>query len=255
MKRFLILLVVLALLVVSGGPVAAVPEKDGISGGAGDYQVAPKGLLGIAVIDLNKTIDELLGVANVKGAVIIRVAPGSPAANAGLKIRDIITAVNGSSIANVAALRKALAGADAQVALTILRDGATQTINVTRQPGEQWLVLTGPDWLPEINGIKASESFSHYLGSQQSFLDKDGKKHTVTKTPGIVTEVKENSLSITPNGQSSPATFTITDKTVINIKGHKLSEIKAGDKVVITTVDGSQEARLIAGGPATDKSF
>lgn len=239
---------VLALLVVGGGTVAAVPNRFGISGLAVEHQAAKQGLLGIVATNFNETIGQLLGLDNTKGAVIIRVAVGSPAATAGLKIRDVITAVKGTPVANVGELRKALAGADAQVSLTIIRDGAAQTMNVTRKPAEEWLVLTGPAWLPELNGIKASETFAHYLGSQQMFLDKDGKKHTVVKNPGIVTEVKDNSLSMTPNGQSTPVTFTVTDKTVISVPGSKLSGIKSGDKIVITTVDSSQEARLITSG-------
>lgn len=254
MKRLVVLFLVVSLLLVGGGTVAAVPERLGISTVPVESQAAQKGVMGIVVSNLNPRIAELLGLENVKGVLIVRVAQGSPAAAAGLKLRDVITGVNGAAVANVGELRKVLAGAaDPQVTLAILRDGAAQSISVARKPAEEWLLITGPAWLPEITGIKASEAFQHYLGTQTTFTDKDGAKHTIAATPGIVTEIKENSITITPNGQSSPVTFTVTGNTVINLPGRKLSGVKAGDKVVVTTVDSSQEARRIAAGPRIGK--
>lgn len=254
MKKLVVLFLVVALLLVGGGTVAAVPDRLGMSAAVVEPQAAQKGVMGIVVSNLNPRIAELLGLEKVKGVLVVRVAQGSPAAAAGLKLRDVITGVNGAPVANVGELRKALAGAaDPQVTLAILREGAAQNVSVARKLAEEWLLITGPAWLPEITGIKASEAFQHYLGTQTTFTDKDGKKHTIIATPGIVADVKENSLTITPNGQRSPVTFTVTANTVINLPGRKLSGIKAGDKVAVTTVDGSQEARRIAAGPRIGK--
>ena len=46
-----------------------------------------------------------LGLASVDGAIINAVEPNSPAEKAGLKARDVITAVNGKSIRNSIDLR------------------------------------------------------------------------------------------------------------------------------------------------------
>ena len=67
------------------------------------------------------------------GAEVGSVEQGSPAANAGLKQGDVITAISGKSTNQAAALigfvRQYSAGDD--VALTVIRDGKSQEIKVT----------------------------------------------------------------------------------------------------------------------------
>jgi putative serine protease PepD len=72
------------------------------------------------------------GTAN-GGARIARVVPGTPAAKAGLKAGDVVTAFNGKRIANPSALTAAVTAAKPgeKVTLTIRRDGATKQISVT----------------------------------------------------------------------------------------------------------------------------
>lgn len=255
MKKVVISLLVLALLVFGGVSVAARPERSEGMAATAELQAAPKAVLGIVVVNLNKAIATRLGLDKDSGVVITRVQLNSPAEKAGVKVKDIITKVNNAPVATAAELKKVLPTTATQVALEILRGMDTLTINATPAPMQDWAMVTPPAWLPELGGIKAADRFSHNMGGQWSFLDKDGKKHTVTTTPGVVKEVKDNTLIITPNGQTTTVSFTASEKTLIRVADGKLSSLKAGDKVIVITVDSSPEVRVIASGDRLGKRF
>jgi S1-C subfamily serine protease len=73
------------------------------------------------------------GYAANRGARLTYVVPGSPAADAGLEVDDVITYVNGVQVSSLTHLTNALAG-KARVTLTVIncRDGST--IKVTAYP-------------------------------------------------------------------------------------------------------------------------
>ena len=67
------------------------------------------------------------------GARITRVFPGTPAAKAGLKVGDVVTALDGKSIAGADALTAAVSHGQPgdEITLTIRRGGATKQVSVT----------------------------------------------------------------------------------------------------------------------------
>lgn len=69
------------------------------------YGAIHRGLMGVVVNDITPDIASSLAVAEDSGALIAMVTPNSPAARAGLQVGDIITAINGKSIKNAAAVR------------------------------------------------------------------------------------------------------------------------------------------------------
>jgi serine protease Do len=90
--------------------------------------------LGVRYTELTPVIAARLGIDHVEnGLVIMGVEPGTPADQAGLRQRDVITAINGREIETEAALARALTQHDPgdTITLTILRDGQRTETSVT----------------------------------------------------------------------------------------------------------------------------
>lgn len=95
-------------------------------GGAATRQI------GVNAAPLTKQLADYFGVAGGEGLLISLVGENSPAAKAGLKAGDVITAVDGKAIKNTADLIRALGDKkEGDVILTIVREKNTQTVTVT----------------------------------------------------------------------------------------------------------------------------
>ncbi|MYZ48900.1 DegQ family serine endoprotease [Propylenella binzhouense] len=73
-----------------------------------------------------------LDLDRARGALVTRVEKDSPAAGAGLKVGDLVTAVDGREVANAGALeyRLAITKLDSDVTFTIVRDGEERAVKV-----------------------------------------------------------------------------------------------------------------------------
>ncbi|MGE0484697.1 MAG: DegQ family serine endoprotease [Gammaproteobacteria bacterium] len=87
-----------------------------------------RGFLGTQFQDLNAELVEAFDLPVSEGAVLASVAPGSPAAKAGLRPGDVIVEFNGRKVASAADLRNqiGLARVGAKVAVTYVREGRQQ---------------------------------------------------------------------------------------------------------------------------------
>jgi S1-C subfamily serine protease len=75
-------------------------------------------------------VAEALGLDKARGALIVKVTEGGPAANAGLKAGEIVTAVDGISVEHPDALlyRLTTAGLGKSVNLTVIENGSPQQV-------------------------------------------------------------------------------------------------------------------------------
>lgn len=89
--------------------------------------------LGVSLSSLTPELREQLGVQAERGAVVMDVQPGSPAAQAGVRPGDVIVRFAGEPINTVANLLGALRGTrpGQQVSLTVRRDGQPVELTVT----------------------------------------------------------------------------------------------------------------------------
>jgi serine protease Do len=99
-----------------------------------------RGYLGVQIKDLDPEVAARLGLDKQKGVLVARVFDGSPAAKAGLKDGDVITALAGKPVENGHDLQAVVASLplNKAVALNVLRDGSSKELQVTvvEQPSE-----------------------------------------------------------------------------------------------------------------------
>ncbi len=91
--------------------------------------------LGVTAVDSSAANSYGYGqnsAATIAGAVVEQIGSGSPAAQAGMQVGDVITAVNGTAISGQDDLLNALANATpgATMTLTVNRDGSTISVKV-----------------------------------------------------------------------------------------------------------------------------
>jgi len=100
-----------------------------------------RGYLGVQIQPLTKDLAEGLGLSNEKGALVGSTQEGTPAAKAGLKSGDVITAVNGDPVATAREVSKKVASLKpgSKVEIAYLRDGKerTATVELATLPGEK----------------------------------------------------------------------------------------------------------------------
>ncbi|MDB5974726.1 MAG: DegQ family serine endoprotease [Nevskia sp.] len=101
-----------------------------------------RGRIGIVGQNLTPELVKALGLKeNTHGALVAKVAPGTPADKAGLKDGDVVIQANGRTIKDMPELRNliGLLKIGEKVDLTVLRDGATKqvTVVVGKSPDEK----------------------------------------------------------------------------------------------------------------------
>ncbi len=88
--------------------------------------------IGVSTTQLTKQLAEFFGVADGKGVLVTSVGDDSPAAKAGIRAGDVITAVDGEKIEDSGDLTRALGKKkEGDVTLTIVRDKNQRSITVT----------------------------------------------------------------------------------------------------------------------------
>ena len=89
-----------------------------------------RGMLGVVGQNLTDELAQAFDLDIDQGVVIAQVMPDSPAAKAGIRERDVITAVNGKSVENFSDLQNAigLRSPGDKVTISLVRDGKTQEV-------------------------------------------------------------------------------------------------------------------------------
>lgn len=125
--------------------------------------------------------------------------------------------------------------------------------------GAPWLGAQGGPWgagdhgawaqqlPPELKGlsdIPASDRFNHFRGVTINLTDQNDRPMSVTVTPGTVTSVSGNSLSLAAN-DGSTKTYALDANTIQPGK----TVPAANDKVAVVTLNGSSTATAVMTAP------
>ena len=89
--------------------------------------------IGITIVDVTPANAKFFGLKNDTGAVISEVVSGAPGSKAGLKVGDVITAINGQTVDDSGHAQAVITSMrpGTRIELQILRDGKSQTVPVT----------------------------------------------------------------------------------------------------------------------------
>jgi serine protease Do len=88
--------------------------------------------IGVSTMQLTKQLADYFGVAEGQGVLVTSVAEDSPAAKAGIKAGDVITAIDGEKVDGAGDVARGInKKKEGDVTLTIIRKGNQRTITVT----------------------------------------------------------------------------------------------------------------------------
>ena len=97
--------------------------------------------IGVGTQGLTKQLSDYFGATD-GGVLITSVNENSPAAKAGLKAGDVITAINGEKVTSSGDISRAINKKDdGDVTLTVLRDHSTRTVTVTPEKNSERTVV------------------------------------------------------------------------------------------------------------------
>lgn len=133
------------------------------------------GWLGVGVSEVSGEKVKALKLPEERGALLGKIVPDSPAANAGLKENDVVLEINGQRIEGTEQFRRMIheipAGRTAN--LTVWRDGRSQNIKVTvgkHEAGNMKVFADGPKSfafkmptlpeMPDLSGLDHLRSFA-----------------------------------------------------------------------------------------------
>lgn len=100
------------------------------------YGEVQRGSLGVQAQDLSTQLAQALNLGEQRGAVVAQILPDSPADKAGVRVGDVITAIDGKPIATATDLANAegLLPIGRALALSVLRDGKSRRLDFTLAP-------------------------------------------------------------------------------------------------------------------------
>jgi len=94
------------------------------------YVLGENRAAGAEVVDLRPELAEYFGVDG--GVLVVDVAPGTPAARAGIQPGDVLTHVDGAPLLSIADLRRGLIRTVGNLPLTLIRKGRTLQVQLGR---------------------------------------------------------------------------------------------------------------------------
>ena len=106
-----------------------------------------RGWLGVSIQALTPELADSFGLDRATGALVNRVLPDSPAAEAGIRRGDVLLRINGKEIRGVRELQLMVASAplDENLELTVLRDGEELTLSVQVVKRDEYVAGQHPE--------------------------------------------------------------------------------------------------------------
>ena len=100
------------------------------------FQLGNSRRIGVSTVELTKQLADYFGIAGGKGVLVTSVTQDGPAAKAGVRAGDVITAVDGEAVASPGDISRVInRKKEGDVTLSLIRNKSQQTIHVTPRGG------------------------------------------------------------------------------------------------------------------------
>lgn len=152
------------------------------------------GYLGVQTDDITAENAEFFGLEEVRGVIVTDVPAGTPAAKAGIKVNDVIVAINGKNVDSAGGLRILIGSMDPgeKADVELFRDGKPLKLaaQLTKRPGESDVERGQKDeekavpQLALLNGVGLEDMNDYYRSELRVPREIGGI---------VVTEVDQNS--------------------------------------------------------------
>lgn len=190
-----------------------------------------RGRLGVFIQDVTPDIADAMNLKVVGGALVSRVAPGSAAEKAGLRVGDVVTSLNGRPVTNSADLRNrvGLMGPGSKVELSVLRDGKETKVSTTL--GEQDVAETDAKAKTEVK----ADAKSSLAGATLSAIPKDNPLSG--KVEGVFIESVQPGSKIAQAGIQAGDIVTSANQKAVKTPAELQAAAKdVGDKPLLLNV-------------------
>ena len=120
------------------GPLLNADKFPDLSDRSGDFGIilGNSRRIGVSTMELTKQLADYFGITGGRGVLVTSVAEDGPAAKAGVKAGDVITAIDGEAVDSPGDIARAInRKKEGEVSLTVIRNRTQQTIRVTPREG------------------------------------------------------------------------------------------------------------------------
>jgi serine protease Do len=226
------------------------------------YGKAKRGWLGVRVQSVQDDMVEALGLKSAKGALIASVTPKSPAAEAGIQARDVITEFDGKEVTDNGRLPRLVASTeiDKPVTVKLFRDGKelTKQVKIAEMPADVETADADQRSGKEKEPPKAGESIDSLGVGVAALTPELRRQYQIgdNVTGLVVTNVKANSPADEKGLQTGDVLVEVNQQEVKNAKDlqARLDQAKQqGKKAVLVLRERRGEQGFVAL-PLTGKS-
>lgn len=184
--------------------------------------------IGILPQEITSDLMEAFEIDELSGVLIAKVEDDSPASKAGLQAGDIVLEVGKEKVANVARFRLLVATAKIgdKVPVKILRDGKTETVNVTLEGFPEDIVAA-----VEVDGVKTAIA----TGIKVDSLDSDiAKRLNVQGKRGVLVS------AVDPNTPAARAGLA-QGMIILEIDGKEVNSISEFNSALSTAIKNMED--------------
>ncbi len=205
-----------------------------------------RGYVGIRMDDLTPDKAEFFGSKQGEGVIVTAVEKDSPAGKAGVKVNDIVTAMNGKEVKDMGELRRSVAMLHPgdKIELAIQREGKSMNITVTvaKRPGESAVAAQqeegkGTPELALLTGVGLTDLTDEYRQELQLPDDVKGV---------LVTEVESGTPADEEGLSRGDVIVAFNLKPVANLAAFKtLVKGMKADKFMLTVYRGGAQTNIV----------